>query len=156
LPRARHRFAVVVFVQRQRTADQFFEQRRRAGLDRVAATRRLLLPRSGLGTIHPARLSAPRIFYGVEMVNVVPSTKTAAPASAAASSAAVAATIGQSVDAEIAVLKSRVAVIEASAKTDWSDVKQWFSTNWPHFVSWATGVAVAAKVGVFADLAKLI
>jgi hypothetical protein len=90
------------------------------------------------------------------MANVVPSTKTAAPASAAASSAAVAATIGQSVDAEIAVLKSRVAVIEASAKTDWADVKQWFATNWPHFVSWATGAAVAAKVGVFADLAKLI
>lgn len=90
------------------------------------------------------------------MANVVPSTSSAAAASAAATSAAKAATVGQSIDADIAALKSRVAVIEASAKTDWADIKQWFSTNWPHFISWGTGVAVAAKVGVFADIAKLI
>jgi hypothetical protein len=69
---------------------------------------------------------------------------------------AAAATIGQTVDAELAVLKARVAVIEAKASTDWSKVKAWVSTNWPHAVTWLTSGAVAVKLGLLADVAKVL
>ena len=77
-------------------------------------------------------------------------------ASASATSASAPSTLGGQIDAEIVVLKARVAAVEAAAKTDWSDVKAWVKTNWPHFLTWASTAAVAAKVGVFADIAKII
>jgi hypothetical protein len=86
----------------------------------------------------------------------VTNSTTAASASATSAGAAASPTVGQSIDAEIVVLKARVAAVEAAAKTDWSDVKAWVKTNWPHFVGWASTAVVAAKVGVFADIAKII
>jgi hypothetical protein len=64
--------------------------------------------------------------------------------------------VGGQIDAEIVVLKARIAAVEAAAKTDWSDIKAWVKANWPHFVGWASTAAVAAKVGIFADIAKII
>jgi hypothetical protein len=64
--------------------------------------------------------------------------------------------VGGQIDAEIVVLKARIAAVEAAAKTDWSDIKAWVKTNWPHFVGWASTAAVAAKVGIFADIAKIL
>ena len=83
-------------------------------------------------------------------------TNSTTAASASATSAGAAPTVGQSIDAEIVVLKARVAAVEAAAKTDWSDVKAWVKTNWPHFLTWASTAVVAAKVGVFADIAKIL
>jgi hypothetical protein len=65
-------------------------------------------------------------------------------------------TVGQDIDAEIAVIKAKLAVLEAEGKTDWADLKAWVGTNWPHFVSWAVTGAVAVKTGVLADVAKLL
>lgn len=58
---------------------------------------------------------------------------------------AAAASIGQSVDAELAVVKARLAVLEADASTDWTKVKAWVSSNWPHFVTWlaVSGLSVS-------------
>ena len=67
-----------------------------------------------------------------------------------------AATIGQDIDKEVAVLKARVAVIEAKASTDWAKVKAWVGTNWPHAVTWLTSGAVAVKLGLLADVAKAL
>ena len=89
------------------------------------------------------------------MSDVQTASTTAASAAASASPAA-SPTVGQSIDAEIVVLKARVAAVEAAAKTDWSDIKAWVKTNWPHFLTWASTAAVAAKVGLFADIAKII
>lgn len=57
---------------------------------------------------------------------------------------------------EFNLLKAKIGVLEAAASNDWSKVKAWVGTNWPHFITWATGVAVAAKVGLVADLVKLL
>ena len=85
----------------------------------------------------------------------VESTQTAAPASAAASSAAVSATVGQSIDAEITVIKSRVAQLEASAKTDWSVAIAWAKSNWAHIVlTWPAAATVLSPI--VKDLVKLI
>lgn len=51
-------------------------------------------------------------------------------------------TIGQTVDADIAALKAKVAAIESAGKTDWAKAVAWVKTQWPHFVTWA-GVAYA-------------
>ena len=67
-----------------------------------------------------------------------------------------AATTGQDIDKEVAVLKARVAVIEAKGKTDWAEAKAWVKTNWPHAVTWLTSGAVAVKLGLLADLAKVL
>lgn len=59
-------------------------------------------------------------------------------------------TLGGTLDAELAVVKARLAVLEASVKTDWAKAKAWLGTNWPHFVSWvSTGALVLDKIGVF-------
>lgn len=58
-------------------------------------------------------------------------------------------TIGQTVDAELAVVKARIAVLEADAKTDFAKVKAWVAANWPHFVTWVGAAAVAVKLDVF-------
>jgi hypothetical protein len=76
----------------------------------------------------------------------------ATPAATTASTA----TVGQELDAEIAVVKARLAVLEAKASTDWAAVKTWVKTNIPHFVTWASVTAVAAKVGVVADITKFL
>lgn len=67
-------------------------------------------------------------------------TPTAAPASVS---------LGAKLDAEIAVVHARLAVLEADAKTDYAKVKAWLGANWPHFVTWAAGAAAAVKLGVF-------
>jgi hypothetical protein len=65
-------------------------------------------------------------------------------------------TIGQDIDKELAVVKARLAVLEADGKTDWADVKAWFKTNAPHLVTWVVTAATAAKVGLVADVVKYL
>ena len=79
------------------------------------------------------------------MVDVT-SSATAAPAPTATPVAAVSPTVGQSVDAEITLVKSRIAALESAAKTDWSAVKSWVKSNWPHFVTWISLAASSAPV----------
>jgi hypothetical protein len=79
------------------------------------------------------------------------SSQTAAPASAAPASAAASPTIGAAIDAEITLLRARVAAIEAAGKTDWANVKAWIKSNWAHFVTWA---ALAASSPVVTDVVK--
>lgn len=67
-----------------------------------------------------------------------------------------AATLGQDIDKEVAVLKARVAVIEAKASTDWAKVKALVKANWPHAVTWLLAGASAVKAGVLADVVKLL
>ena len=62
---------------------------------------------------------------------------------------AAAATIGQTVDAEIAVL-------EAKGKTDWAEVKAWVGANWPHFVTWASAALVVVKTDALSVVGKLL
>jgi hypothetical protein len=63
-----------------------------------------------------------------------------------AAAPAVSASLGQTVDADIAALKLKVAAIEAAAKTDFAKVRAWVGTNFLHFVNGA-GIAVTlAKV----------
>ena len=83
------------------------------------------------------------------------STSTATAASATASSAAVSATVGQELDAEITVIKARLALIEASAKKDWSVAIAWAKSNWAHIV--LTWPAAATILGpVVKDLLKAL
>lgn len=73
------------------------------------------------------------------MADPVPTAPVATPAPAPSKS------VGQEVDAELAVIKARVAVLEADAKTAWADVVAWVKAQWPHFVTWAGTAAVAVK-----------
>lgn len=76
-------------------------------------------------------------------------TSTAAPTVTALSAPAPASTLGSSIDAELTVVKARIALLEADAKTDWTKVKAWLGTNWPHFVTWVGGgLLVAEKFGL--------
>ena len=69
-------------------------------------------------------------------------TPTATPAAPAATPS-----LGQEVDAEIVVLKARVAAIEAAAKTDWSDVVAWAKSNWAHIaLTWPAAVTVLTPI----------
>lgn len=77
-------------------------------------------------------------------------------ASAAAPAATKSATVGQEIDAELAVLKARVAVLEADAKTAWADVVAWVKDKWPHFVTWAAAGYTALHAGLLADVAKVL
>jgi hypothetical protein len=45
-----------------------------------------------------------------------------------------------------AAIRERLAALEATAKTDVSDISTWFKTNWPHFVTWASSGLVVLKV----------
>jgi hypothetical protein len=57
-------------------------------------------------------------------------------------------TIGQTVDAELAVVKARLAVLEAKASTDWAKVKAAVKANVPHYVTWAAlGASLAHQFG---------
>ena len=79
------------------------------------------------------------------------STQAAASPSATPAGASVAATFGQSIDAEIVVLKSRLAKLEASASTDWAALKARIAKDWPHFVTW---VGLAASSAPVVDFVK--
>lgn len=67
---------------------------------------------------------------------------TTAPATAAATTTT---SVGQELDAQLEVIKARVALLEADAKTAWSDVVTWVKANWPHFVTWGATAALAVK-----------
>lgn len=69
---------------------------------------------------------------------------------------AAAATAGQELDKEVAVVKARLAVLEAKGKTDWAKVKAFAAANWPHVVTWITSGAVAVKLGLVADVVKFL
>lgn len=56
-------------------------------------------------------------------------------------------TVGQTIDAELAVVKAKIAVLEAAGKTDYAKVKAYALANFPHVVTWAGGVALAVKLG---------
>ena len=57
-------------------------------------------------------------------------------------------TLGQAIDADLAVVKARLAVLEAKASTDWAKVKASVKSNFPHFVSWAgIGASLAHQFG---------
>lgn len=60
--------------------------------------------------------------------------------------------LGAEIDGELAVLKARLAVLEADGKTAWSDVVAWVKAQWPHFVTWAGTALVVVKTGVLAHL----
>ena len=57
-------------------------------------------------------------------------------------------TTGQIVDADIAVIKAKIAVLEAAGKTDFAKVKAYLAANVPHFVTWAGMAATAVKLGL--------
>lgn len=67
-----------------------------------------------------------------------------------------AATVGQDLDKEVAVIKAKIAVLEAKGKTDWAEVKAWVGANWPHFVTWATGALVLVKTDALSLVTKLL
>ena len=76
-------------------------------------------------------------------------------ASTSATSASAPSTLGGQIDAEITVLKSRIAAVEASAKTDWSVAIAWAKSNWAHIV--LTWPAAATILGpVVKDLLKAL
>ena len=57
-------------------------------------------------------------------------------------------TTGQKLDAEIAVLKARLAVIEAAAKTDWAKAVAWVKTNFLHIsLTWPAAAVILYPVG---------
>jgi hypothetical protein len=66
------------------------------------------------------------------------------------------ATIGQDLDKEVAVVKARLAVLEAKGKTDWVEVKAWVGANWPHFVTWASAALVIVKTDALSIVTKLL
>jgi hypothetical protein len=70
------------------------------------------------------------------MVDVTSST-TAAPATSSGAGAPASATFGSTIDAEIVLLKSRIASIESAGKTDWAKLVAGAKRNWAHFVTWA-------------------
>ena len=46
-------------------------------------------------------------------------------------------TIGGTIDAELAVLKARLQLLEAHASTDWAKFKAALKRNAAHYVTWA-------------------
>lgn len=54
--------------------------------------------------------------------------------------------------AELELIKSKIAVLEAAASTDWVKVKTAIKANVPHYVTWA---GLAAVGGHLAGLFKL-
>ena len=84
------------------------------------------------------------------MVDVT-SPSLATNAAATTAGAPVVATLGQSVDAKVAAVESRIAALESAAKTDWAAVKSWVKANWPHFITW---VSLAASSGPVVDIVK--
>ncbi len=66
------------------------------------------------------------------------------------------ASLGQTIDADVAALKARVAALEGDASAFWTKQLAWLKANWPHLVTWATSATVAVKLGVLADIAKIL
>ena len=66
------------------------------------------------------------------------------------------ASLGQTIDADVAALKARVAALEGDASAFWTKQLAWLKANWPHLVTWVTSATVAAKLGVLADIAKIL
>jgi hypothetical protein len=67
-----------------------------------------------------------------------------------------AASLGQTIDADVAALKARVAALEGDASAFWTKQITWLKANWPHLVTWATSATIAVKLGVLADIAKIL
>ena len=67
-----------------------------------------------------------------------------------------AASLGQTIDADVAALKARVAALEGDASAFWTKQITWLKANWPHLVTWVTSATVAVKLGVLADIAKIL
>ena len=103
----------------------------------------VLLPPAAVRYRSPGAGPALEQFLNMEIALSETASTTAAPAAASASPAA-SATIGAAIDAEVVLVKARLAALEAAGKTDWADVKAWVKTNWPHFVTWATVAASSA------------
>lgn len=57
-------------------------------------------------------------------------------------------TVGAEIDAELAVVKAKIAVLEAAAKTDFAKVKAYVVANLPHVVTWVGMAFGAVKLGV--------
>lgn len=56
-------------------------------------------------------------------------------------------TVGQTIDAKVAVLEAKLTVLEAAAKTDWAKAIAWAKTNWAHIVlTWPAAVSVLVPV----------
>lgn len=56
-------------------------------------------------------------------------------------------TVGQTIDAKVAALETKLAAIEAAGKTDLAKVKAWAKANWGHLVlTWPASVAVLAPI----------
>ncbi len=80
-------------------------------------------------------------------------TPTAAPAAPAAASAP--STLGGQIDAEITILKSRIASLESAAKTDCSKAVAWAKSNWAH-IALTYPAAVTILAPVVKDLLKAL
>lgn len=130
------------------------KQAPRAGIVSIRRGKPPLLPGKNPGARNTGAGPALEFQTEIGMANVVPKSSAASTsASAASASATASATIGQSIDKEITLLRARVAALESTAKTDWTDVKSWVKTNWAHFVTWA---ALAASSPVVTDIVKKI
>lgn len=57
-------------------------------------------------------------------------------------------TVGAEVDAELALVKARLAALEATGKADWVKVKAYIAANLPHVVTWAGLIYGAVKTGL--------
>ena len=83
----------------------------------------------------------------------VQSSATATPAAPAAASAP--STLGGQIDAEITILKSRIASLESAAKTDWSKAVAWAKSNWAH-IALTYPAAATILAPVVKDLLKAL
>ena len=88
-------------------------------------------------------------------MSVTEATSTAASASASTASASASPTVGQSLDAEVVIIKNRIAKLEASAKTDWSVALAWAKSNWAH-IALTYPAAATILAPVVKDLLKAL
>lgn len=56
--------------------------------------------------------------------------------------------LGAKLDAELTLLKARLGVVEATAKTDWAKGLAWVKAQWPHFVTWGGAAWLVVKNGL--------
>lgn len=62
---------------------------------------------------------------------------------------AVAATVGQTIDADVAALKVKIAALEASAKTDWSKAVAWAKANALHIaLTWPAAATTVVPLAL--------
>ncbi len=82
--------------------------------------------------------------------------ESSAPATPAVPAAATApSTKAGQIDAEITVLKSRIASLESAAKTDWSKAVAWAKSNWAH-IALTYPAAATILAPVVKDLLKAL